>query len=403
MKNKKIVLAYSGGLDTSVMIRWLKDKYRCDIIACVVDVGQMEDFNLIKKRALKSGAKKVYIIDAKEEFVKEYLYSAIKSNAIYENKYLLGTALARPLIAKKVAEIGIKEKAYALSHGATGKGNDQVRFELGFKYFAPEIKIIAPWRQWNIRSRSEEIEYAKKHNIEISVTKEKPYSSDANLWHISYEGGILEDQNNPPKEDMFQLTVSPQEAPSEPVFIEIEFKKGIPVRLNNKKYNPVELIHRLNEIAGKNGIGRVDIVENRLIGIKSRGVYETPAGTLLIASHRELESLVLDTETLHYKQILELKYAELIYYGLWYTNLRECIDAFINKTQEYVCGKIKLKLYKGNIIIVGRESKYSLYSKKLATFEKDELFNQKDAEGFINLFGLQTRFESLLRKRKINK
>ncbi|MFQ3675408.1 MAG: argininosuccinate synthase [Endomicrobiia bacterium] len=407
LKKEKVVIAYSGGLDTSVMITWLIENYNFEVIACIVDVGQKDDFNMLKKRAISTGAKKVYVIDAKEEFVKNYIFNAIKANAIYEGKYLLGTALARPLIAKKVVDIAKKENARYLSHGATGKGNDQVRFELTFKYLYPEAKIIAPWRIWELKSREDEIDYAKKHKIPVPVTKEKPYSSDPNIWHISYEGGILENLENPPYEEMFTMTVSPKKAKDEEDVIEIEFEKGVPVKLYyNKKVfvDSVKIIDMLNNIGGKNGIGRVDIVENRLVGIKSRGVYESPAATILYFAHKELESLVLDRETLHYKEHLALDYAELVYYGLWFSPMRENLDNIINATQKYVSGKIKLGLYKGNINVLSRSSKYSLYKMSLASFNMADKgileYNQKDAEGFINLFGLPYKVVSLRDKLK---
>ena len=398
---RKVVLSYSGGLDTSVMVRWLKDNYNSSVIACIVDVGQIEDFNEIKERAKKAGAEKVYLIDAKNEFVTDFLYSAIKANSIYEKKYLLGTALARPLIAKKVIEIAKKEKAWAVSHGATGKGNDQVRFDISFRTLAPEIKIIAPWREWNLKSREEEIEYAKKHKIPIKITPEKPYSIDENLWHISYEGGILEDPNREPPEDIFQLTVSPEKAPDKPTYLEIYFEKGVPQKINDKRYQPVELIKTLNKIGGKNGIGRTDMVENRLVGIKSRGVYECPAGTILCFAHRELEYLTLDRETFHYKEIVEQKYSEFVYYGLWFSPLKNALDKFIDETQKFVTGSIKLKLYKGTISVSGRKSPYSLYWQKLATFSKEDIYNQKHGEGFTKLFGLPLEVASLLRKKSV--
>ena len=398
---RKVVLSYSGGLDTSVMVRWLKDNYNSSVIACIVDVGQIEDFNEIKERAKKAGAEKVYLIDAKNEFVTDFIYPAIKANSIYEKKYLLGTALARPLIAKKVIEIAKKEKAWAVSHGATGKGNDQVRFDISFRTLAPEIKIIAPWREWDLKSREEEIEYAKKHKIPIKITPEKPYSTDENLWHISYEGGILEDPNREPPEDIFQLTVSPEKAPDKPTYLEIYFEKGVPQKINGKKYQPVELIKTLNKIGGKNGIGRTDMVENRLVGIKSRGVYECPAGTILCFAHRELEYLTLDRETFHYKEIVEQKYSELVYYGLWFSPLKNALDKFIDETQKFVTGSIKLKLYKGTISVSGRKSPYSLYWQKLATFSKEDIYNQKHGEGFTKLFGLPLEVASLLRKKSV--
>lgn len=388
---KKIVLAYSGGLDTSIMIKWLKDKYNCEVVAYAANVGQAEELTGLKEKALKTGASKIYIEDLREEFAKEYIFSMLKAGAVYEEQYLLGTSIARPIIAKRHVEIALKEKADAVAHGATGKGNDQVRFELTFKSLAPELKIIAPWREWDLKSRTDEINYAKRHKIPITITKSKPYSMDRNLWHISYEGGILEDPYNEPKEDMFILTTSPEKAPNKPAYVEIGFEKGCPVSLNGKKMTAVKLIEKLNEIAGKNGVGRIDIVENRLVGIKSRGVYETPAGTVLLAAHRALETITLDRETFHYKQLISVKYAQLIYNGQWFCPIREALDAFVDYTQKKVTGTVRLKLYKGNCIVVGRKSPYSLYNADLATFEEDEVYNQKDAEGFINLFGLQMK------------
>lgn len=388
---KKIVLAYSGGLDTSIMIKWLKDKYNCEVVAYAANVGQAEELTGLKEKALKTGASKIYIEDLREEFAKEYIFSMLKAGAVYEEQYLLGTSIARPIIAKRHVEIALKEKADAVAHGATGKGNDQVRFELTFKSLAPELKIIAPWREWDLKSRTDEINYAKRHKIPITITKSKPYSMDRNLWHISYEGGILEDPYNEPKEDMFILTTSPEKAPNKPTYVEIGFEKGCPVSLNGKKLTAVKLIEKLNEIAGKNGVGRIDIVENRLVGIKSRGVYETPAGTVLLAAHRALETITLDRETFHYKQLISVKYAQLIYNGQWFCPIREALDAFVDYTQKKVTGTVRVKLYKGNCIVVGRKSPYSLYNADLATFEEDEVYNQKDAEGFINLFGLQMK------------
>jgi argininosuccinate synthase len=401
-KAKKVVLAYSGGLDTSVMIKWLKDNYGCEVIAFVADVGQGEELEGLKARALKTGASKVYIEDLKKEFVKDFIFPMLKAGAVYEGQYLLGTSVARPLIAKKQVEIALKEKADALAHGATGKGNDQVRFELTYKALAPDLKIIAPWREWELKGRKEEIEYAKKHGIPVPVTKEKPYSSDRNLWHISYEGGVLEDPWFEPQEDMFILTTSLEEAPNRPEYLEIEFKNGEPIKVSTRHYavssNPVRLIQFLNEIGGKHGIGRVDIVENRLVGIKSRGVYETPGGTILYAAHQALETITLDRDTLHYKQLVAQRYAELVYYGQWFTPLKEALDAFVNKTQENVSGVVRLKLYKGSCWVVGRKSPRSLYRPELATFEREEVYNQKDAEGFINLFGLPIKVQALLKQ-----
>ncbi len=387
----KIVLAYSGGLDTSIMIKWLKDKYNCEVVAYAADVGQAEELSGLKQKALKTGASKIYIEDLREEFAKDYIFRMLKAGAVYEEQYLLGTSIARPLIAKRQVEIAKKEKADAVAHGATGKGNDQVRFELTFMSLAPELEIIAPWREWDLKSRTEEIEYAKRHKIPVTITKQKPYSMDRNLWHISYEGGILEDPYKEPKDDMFILTVSPEKAPNKPTYVEIGFEKGCPVSLNGKRLSPVKLIESLNVIAGRNGVGRIDIVENRLVGIKSRGVYETPAGTVLLAAHRALETITLDRETFHYKQLISVKYAQLIYNGQWFCPLRESLDAFIDFTQKKVTGAVKVKLYKGNCTVVGRKSSHSLYSADLATFEEDEIYDQKDAEGFIKLFGLQMK------------
>ena len=396
----KIVLAYSGGLDTSIMIKWLKENYNAEVIAAIVDVGQTDDnLSKVKQKAIKTGASKAYLIDARKEFVEKYIFQAIKANAIYEGKYYLGTSLARPIIAEKIIGIAKKEKADAVAHGATGKGNDQVRFELTFKALMPSIKIIAPWREWELKSRQEEIEYAKEHDIPIPVSKEKPYSSDANIWHISYEGGILENLENAPNESMFQMTVSPEEAPNKATIIDIYFEKGVPKKINGKKYSSVELVEKLNELGGKNGVGRSDVVENRLVGMKSRGVYESPAAVILYTSHREIEALVLDRETAHFKDILSQRYSEIVYYGLWQSQLKKAIDGFINETQKNVTGLVKLKLYKGNCIIMGRISPKSLYWEKLSTFEEEDIYNQKDAEGFINLFGLPLKVEAILRRK----
>lgn len=399
-KIKKVVVAYSGGLDTSIILSWIKENYKCEVIACCVDVGQGKELKGLNEKAKKTGASKAYIIDAKKEFVTDYIYPAIQADALYENKYYLGTSLARPVIAKKIAEIVKKENADAVCHGATGKGNDQVRFELAFKSLIPNVKIIAPWREWNIRSREDAIDYAKKRGIPVPVTKAKPYSSDANLWHVSYEGGILEEMDTEYDESMFQMTVSPMKAPNKPVYLTIGFEKGNPFSVNGKKFAPVELVTKLNEIAGANGIGRTDMIENRLVGMKSRGVYEAPAAAVLYAAHQELESLALDRDTLHYKQELSHKFAELAYYGQWFSPLMEALLAFVEDTQRYVTGSVKLKLYKGNIIPASRDAKYSLYSEKLATFGKDEVYNQKDAEGFINLFGLPSKVQAIMRNKK---
>jgi len=394
----RVVVAYSGGLDTSVMLRWIKEHYHCEVIAACVDVGQAENYPKLKARALATGASKAYVIDARKEFVTDFIWPTLKAQALYEGRYLLGTSIARPIIAEKVAEIARKEKADAVSHGSTGKGNDQVRFELTFKAVAPELGILAPWREWEFKGREDEIRYAQEHKIPVTVTKKKPYSSDANLWHISYEGGVLEDPNHPYKNDMFELTVSPEDAPNRPELVTIRFEKGIPVAVNGRALGPVALVQTLNTIAGRNGVGRVDIVENRLVGMKSRGVYEAPAATLLYAAHRELESLVLDRETAHAKELIGPRYAELVYFGQWHAPLRRALDAFVNEIQKVVTGVVKLKLYKGNIVVQGRTSPHSLYWQKLASFEAEDIYNQKDAEGFINLFGLPIKVAALLRK-----
>jgi len=397
---KKVVVAYSGGLDTSIILSWIKENYKAEVIAVCVDVGQGKELTGLKEKARRTGASKAYIIDAKKEFVTDYIYPAIKAEALYENKYYLGTSLARPVIAEKIAEIVKKEKADAVCHGATGKGNDQVRFELAFKALIPNVKIIAPWREWNLRSREDAINYAKKRGIPVPVTKAKPYSSDANLWHVSYEGGVMEDMKKEYDKSMFKMTVAPEDAPNKPAYVKIAFEKGIPVSVNGKKMEPVALITKLNEIAGANGVGRVDMVENRLVGMKSRGVYESPAATLLYFAHHLLEELALDRESMQFKQRVAHKWAELAYYGQWFSPLREALDAFVDSTQKYVTGEIKLKLYKGNMTPVSREAKHSLYWEELATFEKDEVYNQKDAEGFINLWGLPTKVIAIKRNKK---
>jgi argininosuccinate synthase len=395
---KKVVVAYSGGLDTSIILSWIKENYNAEVIACCVDVGQGKELTGLEAKAKKTGASKCYIVDAKKEFVTDYIYPAIKAEALYENEYYLGTSLARPVIAEKIAEIVKKEKADAVCHGATGKGNDQVRFELAFKALIPNVEIIAPWRQWNIRSRQDAMKYAKKRGIPIPVTKAKPYSSDANLWHISYEGGVMENMEKEYDKTMFKMTVSPEDAPNKPSYVSIGFERGVPVSINGKKLDPVSLIETANKIAGANAIGRTDMIENRLVGMKSRGVYESPAAALLYEAHHKLEELALDRDTFHFKQELAHKWAELAYYGQWFSPLRQALDAFINSTQKYVTGEIKLKLYKGNMTPVSRKSKYSLYWEELATFEEDEVYNQKDAQGFINLWGLPTKVIALKRK-----
>jgi argininosuccinate synthase len=404
MGKEKVVLAYSGGLDTSVIVRWLQEEYDYEIIAMTADVGQGEgELKGLEEKALKTGASQIFVEDIREELVKDYIFPMVQSGAVYEGKYLLGTAIARPVIGKKLVEIAEKVGATAVAHGATGKGNDQVRFEFAVKALNPYLKIIAPWREWNLQSRSDCMDYACKHEIPIPVTAEKPYSIDRNIWHISFEGGILEDPAREPHPDMFRLTVSPEEAPEEPEDLSICFEKGIPVSVNGRQLGPVELVEELNAIAGRNGVGRVDLVENRLLGMKSRGIYETPGGTLLSFAHRELEQYTLDRETYHYKELIALKYAEMIYYGLWFTPLREALDAFIQVTQQTVSGTVNLKLYKGNITVMGRESEFTLYHPDIATFEADQLFNQKDAEGFINLYGLPLMIKGLLTAEKKQK
>ncbi len=395
---KKIVLAYSGGLDTSVILHWLKKTYKAEIIAFAADLGQGEELNTVKERALKTGASKVYIDDLREEFVRDYVFPMLRGNAIYETGYLLGTSIARPLIAKRQVEIAKKEKADAIAHGATGKGNDQVRFELTAYALNPKIEVIAPWRIWDFKSRTDLIDYATKHKIPVPVTKSKPYSSDRNLFHISYEGGILEDLWSEPQEDMFQITVSPERAPDKAEYIEIEFKNGDPIAVNWKKMKPHVLLETLNKLGGKHGIGRDDIVENRFVGMKSRGIYETPGGTIIHKARRALEAITLDREVLRLKDSLMPKYAEMIYYGFWFSPERELLQTFIDEASRTVEGVVRLKLYKGNVILAGRKSEQSLYMEKMATFEKDTVYNQKDADGFIKLNALRLRIKAMLNK-----
>ena len=389
---KKVVLAYSGGLDTSIIIPWLKENYNnCEVIAVSGDVGQGTELDGLEEKALKTGASKLYIEDLKEVFVKDYIYPTIKAGAIYEGEYLLGTAFARPIIAKRIVEIAKQEGADAICHGCTGKGNDQVRFELAIKAFAPEMEIIAPWRTWEFKSREDEIEYAEKMGIPLKINRETNYSKDKNLWHLSHEGLDLEDPANEPQYDkpgFLELGVSPEQAPDKAEYVTISFEKGIPVKLNGEVTGPVEMIQKLNEIGGRNGVGITDIVENRLVGMKARGVYETPGGTILYAAHDKLEEICLDKDTLHYKKNLANTFADLVYDGKWYTPLREAMSAFVDSTQEYVTGDVKLKLYKGNIIDAGVTSPYSLYDEEIATFDEDEVYDQNDSAGFINLFGL---------------
>jgi argininosuccinate synthase len=397
---KKTVLAYSGGLDTSVAIKWLKDTYGCEVIAFCADLGQEEKFKSIKEKALKTGASKVYVIDLKEEFAKNYVFPMLRANAVYEGFYLMGTSIARPLIAKKQIEIAKKEKADSVAHGATGKGNDQVRFELAYYALKPGIKVIAPWREWSFASRVSLIKYAKKHSIPVTVTKKRPYSIDRNLFHISYEGGILEDPWTEPSKDMYTLTISPEEAPDKATYINIGFKDGNPISLNGQTLSPAAILKRLNSIGGGNGIGRIDIVENRCIGIKSRGVYETPGGTILHTAHRAIESITLDREIMHLRDSLIPKYSELIYYGYWFSPERQALQDFMDKSQKGVTGTVRLKLYKGNCMVVGRKSPKSLYNPALATFEAEKAYNQKDAEGFIKLNALRLKINSKIKNLK---
>lgn len=397
-KVKKVVLAYSGGLDTSVILKWLIETYQCEVITFSADLGQEEELDYIDEKAKNTGAVKVYIDDLKETFAKDYVFPAFRANAIYEGMYLLGTSLARPLIAKRQMEIAKIEGADAVSHGSTGKGNDQVRFELGYLAHDPGIKIIAPWREWNLGSRTLLMEYAKKHGISVPTTQAKPYSSDRNLLHISYEGGVLEDPWNAPPEDMFTLSVSPKNAPDESEIIEITFEKGNPVAVNENKYSPAKLLKELNRLGGKHGIGRIDLVENRFVGMKSRGVYETPGGTILRAAHMAVESITMDREVMHLRDSLIPKYAELVYNGFWFSPEMKILQNMIDETQKYVSGTVRIELYKGNCTILGRKSDESLYSHDFATFEKDSVYSQKDAEGFIRLNALRLRIQSLKKR-----
>ena len=404
---KKVVLAYSGGLDTSIIIPWLKENYNnCEVIAVSADVGQGTELDGLEEKALKTGASKLYIEDLKEEFIQEYVYPTVQAGAVYENKYLLGTSFARPIIAKRIVEIAKAEGADAICHGCTGKGNDQVRFELTIKAFAPEMTIIAPWREWSIKSREEEIEYAEAHNIPLKINRETNYSKDKNIWHLSHEGLDLEDPANEPQYNhpgFLELGVSPEQAPDEPTYVTIHFEKGKPTAINGKEMNGVEVVTTLNELGGKNGVGLADIVENRLVGMTSRGVYETPGGPILYHAHNKLEELCLDRDTFHYKQQIGLKFAELVYYGQWFTPLREALSAFVDSTQQTVTGDVKLKLYKGNIIDAGVTSPYSLYDPEIATFDEDEVYNQADADGFINLFGLPIKVYAHMKAKTENK
>lgn len=399
-KINKIVLAYSGGLDTSIIIPWLKENYEnCEVIAVAIDVGQGSELDGLEEKAKKTGASKLYIEDLTKEFVEDCIFPTIKAGAKYEGKYLLGTSFARPIMAKRLVEIAKSENADAICHGCTGKGNDQVRFELSIKALAPNIKIIAPWRTWEIKSREEEISYAESHNVPLKINRQTNYSKDKNIWHLSHEGLDLEDPANEPlyeKDGFLEMGVSPINAPDKPEYISIGFEKGNPISLNGEKLSAVELLKKLNEIGGKNGIGIIDIVENRLVGMKSRGVYETPGGTILYEAHEMLESLTLDKDTMHFKSVLSHKYAEIVYNGKWYTTLKQALDKFVEETQQTVTGEVKLKLYKGNIINAGIKSPYSLYSEEFATFNEDEVYNQNDATGFINLYGLPLKVKAML-------
>ncbi len=395
---KKVVLAYSGGLDTSVIIPWLKENYGCEVVAMCADIGQGDELSVVHDKALASGACKVYIENLVQPFLEEYVWPTLKAGAIYEGKYLLGTSFARPLIAKKLVEIARKENADAVAHGATGKGNDQVRFELTVKALAPELGIVAPWREWDIRSREDALEFAKKHNIPIA-SGNKTYSMDRNIWHLSHEGSDLEDPWNAPQNDMYLVTKAPENAPDEVRFITIDFEKGIPVAIDSERLGAVELLTKLNEIGAACGIGITDLVENRLVGMKSRGVYENPGGAILFYAHRELEHLCLDRATLHYKETASIKFAELVYDGMWFSQLREALSAFVDKTQETVTGTVRLKLYKGNIASAGVKSPYSLYSEEFVTFGRDEVYDQADGTGFINLFGLPLKVRALMKQK----
>ena len=396
----KVVLAYSGGLDTSVILKWLIQTYRCDVVAFSADMGQGDDLNRVEENALKTGATKVYIDDLKETFVKDYVFPAFRANAIYEGQYLLGTSLARPLIAKRQMEIAQIEGADAVSHGATGKGNDQVRFELSYYAINPNIRIIAPWREWDLNSRSALMAFAEQHGIEVPTTRAKPYSTDGNLLHISFEGGLLEDPWRQPPDDMFSMTVSPQDAPDQAEIIEITFKQGDPVAINDKNMSPAELLKELNRLGGRNGIGRVDIVENRFVGMKSRGVYETPGGTVLRAAHMAIESITMDREVMHLRDSLIPKYSEIVYYGFWFSPEMKLLQDMVDRTQTNVSGVVRLELYKGNCRILGRKSDESIYSEDFATFEDDSVYSQKDAEGFIRLNALRLRIQKMMKEKR---
>lgn len=396
---KKVVLAYSGGLDTSVIIPWLKEHYNnCEVIAACADLGQGDELEPVHDKALKTGASKCYIMDLKEEFISDYVWPTVKAGAVYEKKYLLGTSFARPLIAKKLVEIAEKEGADAIAHGATGKGNDQVRFELSVKALAPQLAIIAPWREWELRSRDQEIDYAAAHNIPIPVSHDHDYSMDRNMWHLSHEGSDLEDPWNAPKDELFIVTNIPEKAPDKPEYVELEYVEGVPVSVNGEKLSPAKLVEKLNEIGIRNAVGITDMVEDRLVGMKSRGVYENPAGAIIYYGHNDLENLCLDRATQSFKQQVSIRYSELVYDGMWFSPLREALDAFVNETQKTVTGTVRMKLYKGNIYSAGVKSPYSLYSQEYVTFGEDEVYNQADATGFINLFGLPLKVRALMKR-----
>lgn len=397
---KKAVLAYSGGLDTSVILAWIKENYGCEVIAYTADLGQGDSFDGLEAKAIASGASKLYVKDLKHELVTEYAFPVLRSGALYERKYLLGTSLARPVTAMHQVEVALQEGADAVAHGCTGKGNDQVRFELTYQALAPHLKVIAPWREWNIRSREDALDYAYSHDIPVVQSKTNIYSRDQNIWHLSHEGGELEDPWISPNEDMFQLTVHPLDAPDKPTTIVIGFEEGYPVSLDGSMMDPVELVFALNKLGGDNGIGRIDLVENRLVGMKNHGVYEQPGATILSTAHKELESIVLDRDTMHYKDLIAQRYAELVYNGLWFTPLREAFDAFVDVTQKPMTGEVRMQLYKGNCIVTGRQSANTLYSYDFATFGEDEVYNQADAKGFINLFGLPLKVSALAKQKQ---
>ncbi|HWR13732.1 MAG TPA: argininosuccinate synthase [Terriglobales bacterium] len=394
----KVVLAYSGGLDTSIIIPWLIENYGCEVIAVVGDVGQGEDMQAVADKALKTGASKVVVEDLREEFLRDYVFKAVQAGAVYEHKYLLGTSLARPVIAKAQVKVALQEGATAVAHGCTGKGNDQVRFEHAYQALAPHLKVIAPWREWDLKSREDCIEYAESRNIPITASREKIHSRDKNLWHLSHEGGELEDPANAPLDTTWQMTVSPKKAPDAEEQVTIGFEAGVPVSVNGKCMGPVQLVEMLNKIAGRNGVGRVDLVENRFVGMKSRGAYETPGGTLILAAHRDLETLCLERDLEHFKEAVALKYAELVYFGLWFTPLRESLDAFVASTQKNITGTVKLGLYKGNVNTLSRKSPYSLYRPDIASFTMNDSYDQKDAEGFIRILGLPARSQAWLKQ-----